>query len=393
MHDNSSKLKVLVVDESVVNRRLLTEAIAAMPEVGSAAATPTGRLALSRLGLQPVDVVLVDVEGPPDGGLESIRELREKFPDVAVVAVSHLDSLAAPKVIRALEAGALEVVGKPSLKATPGELAEFRQQLEGLFRGIRGRREAGRARRLSAPGRAPGQGAAAPVTLARPAPATPRPLAPPEAARARPRPAGFPGRLELVAIGVSTGGPNALKSVVPRLPRDLGVPVLLVQHMPATFTKALAESLDRESELSIKEAEEGEAAQAGTVYVAPGGRHMVVRKEGQGAIERLVIGLTDDPPVNSCRPAADVLLQSLAKADPGRVLAVIMTGMGSDGMAGVAAIKQRGGYCLSQSEDSCVVYGMPRAVDEAGLSDERVPLDELAARILALVRRGQDQRS
>jgi two-component system chemotaxis response regulator CheB len=388
MDDNSYKLKVLVVDESVVNRRLLADAIAAMAEVGSAVATPSGRLALSRLGLQPVDVVVVDVEGPPDGGLESIRAMRQQFPDVTVVAVSHLDSMAAPKVIRALEAGALEVVGKPSVKATPAELQEFRQQLEGLFRGIRGRREAGRARRMSTLGQSP------PAPLPRPVPIPPRPPAPmaPPAASASPRPSLVSGRLEVVAIGVSTGGPNALKSVVPRLPRDLGLPVLLVQHMPATFTKALAESLDRGSELTVKEAEEGEAVKAGTVYVAPGGRHMAVRQEGPSNARRLVIGLNDDPPVNSCRPAADVLLQSLAKADAGRVLAVIMTGMGSDGMAGVAAIKQRGGYCLSQSEDSCVVYGMPRAVDEAGLSDEKVPLEGLAARILTLARRGQDQR-
>ncbi|MFH1034197.1 MAG: chemotaxis-specific protein-glutamate methyltransferase CheB [Pseudomonadota bacterium] len=385
MDDNNHKLRVLVVDESVVNRRLLAEALAAMPEVGSAAATPTGRLALSRLGLQPVDVVLVDVEGPPDGGLESIRAMRRQYPEVTVVALSHLDSMAAPKVIGALEAGALEVVGKPAEKAPPAEWREFRQQLEGLFRGIRGRREAGRARRLSTPGQAP-------PAPSRPAPAPPRPTAPLETPPARPRPAPLGGRLEVVAIGVSTGGPNALKSVVPRLPRDLGVPILLVQHMPATFTKALAESLDRGSQLTVKEAREGETALAGTVYLAPGGRHMVVRQEGPPSARRLVIGLNDDPPVNSCRPAVDVLLASLAQGETGRVLAVIMTGMGSDGLAGVAAIKRRGGYCLSQSEDTCVVYGMPRAVDEAGLSDEKVGLEDLAARILALVRRGQEQR-
>jgi two-component system chemotaxis response regulator CheB len=319
--------------------------------------------------------------------------MRQQFPDVTVVAVSHLDSMAAPKVIKALEAGALEVVGKPSVKATPAELQEFRQQLEGLFRGIRGRREAGRARRLSTQGPPPSAPLPRPVPMPPPPPAPAAPSAPAAAAAAAPpRPSLVSGRLEVVAIGVSTGGPNALKSVVPRLPRDLGVPILLVQHMPATFTKALAESLDRVSELTIKEAEEGETVKAGTVYVAPGGRHMVVRQEGQSNARRLVIGLNDDPPVNSCRPAADVLLQSLVKADAGRVLAVIMTGMGSDGMAGVAAIKQRGGYCLSQSEDSCVVYGMPRAVDEARLSDERVPLEGLAARILTLTRRGQNQR-
>ena len=168
MEQNSDKLRVLVVDESVVNRRLMVDAITAMPEVGSVSATPNGRLALARLGLQPVDMVLVDVEAPPDGGLGSIRAMREQFPDVAVAAISHLDSMAAPKVIVALEAGALDVVGKPPEKPGAADLREFRQHLEGLFRGLRGRREASRARRMSAPGRPAGP---PPATSARSAPA------------------------------------------------------------------------------------------------------------------------------------------------------------------------------------------------------------------------------
>jgi two-component system chemotaxis response regulator CheB len=190
----------------------------------------------------------------------------------------------------------------------------------------------------------------------------------------------------VVAIGVSTGGPNALKSVIPRLPRGLGVPILLVQHMPATFTKALAEALDRYSELDVREAQAGEPVLADTVYLAPGGVHMVVRSERGAMGPRLVIDLDDSPPVNSCKPSVDVLMLSLAKVYGAKVLTVIMTGMGNDGQAGVAALKKNGGYCLSQTEESCVVYGMPRAVDETGLSDERVGLEQLAERITAVLR-------
>jgi two-component system chemotaxis response regulator CheB len=199
-----------------------------------------------------------------------------------------------------------------------------------------------------------------------------------------------PTRFQVVAIAVSTGGPKALQEVIPRLPADLGVPVLLVQHMPPEFTKALAETLDRCSAGQVVEATAGQWVEPGRVYLAPGGKHMVVRRAGEGTPPRAsaVIGLNSSAPVNSCRPAADVLYRSLGPVYGGRVLAVVMTGMGCDGLAGVRTIKQSGGYCLTQSAGSCVVYGMPRAVDEAGLSDESAPLGRLAERITALVKGG-----
>jgi two-component system chemotaxis response regulator CheB len=195
-------------------------------------------------------------------------------------------------------------------------------------------------------------------------------------------------RVQLLAIGVSTGGPNALTQLIPLLPADLGVPLLLVQHMPATLTASLAASLNRKSALQVREAVHGEEVRPNIVYLASGGAHMEVARDNATPTSpgSRRIRLTSDPPVNSCRPSVDVLFRSIAEAYDGTTLAVIMTGMGSDGMEGVRMLKRKGCYCLAQTEDSCVVYGMPRAVIEAGLSDEKVPLDQMAQRITELVR-------
>ena len=191
-----------------------------------------------------------------------------------------------------------------------------------------------------------------------------------------------------MVIGISTGGPNALLAFIPSLKGDLGVPIFLVQHMPKHFTTPLAESLNKRSSLTVKEAEHNEIILPDTVYIAPGGRHMVVSRNLQdfspGDGSR--IGLNDDPPVNSCRPSADVLFSSVARVYGRHVLAVVMTGMGGDGMQGSRDVRERGGYCISQSDDTCVVYGMPKAVNDAGLSNETVPLDRMAQRVMRLVR-------
>ncbi len=393
MNEEQGKARILVVDESVLYRRLLIEALAELPEVAQVQAAANAKIAQARLALGPVDLVLFDLECGQEGGLEVIKTIRQTYPGTAVAAMGQPDAGAsqaqASKIIRALEMGALDVVIKPSGKAGPDGLREFRRQVSGLLLGMAGRRHASRARQLLASGGLPAPAAPAPgIALPRPRElkTAPAPAEPP-----RPAPAIVPAGLQVVAIGVSTGGPNALKSVIPRLPRGLGLPVLLVQHMPANFTRALAESLDRYSSLAVREAQAGEPLMPDTVYVAPGGVHMIVRVERGAFGSRLVIGLDDGPPVNSCKPSVDVLMLSLAKQPGLRALTVVMTGMGNDGQAGVEALKRAGGYCLSQSEESCVVYGMPRAVDEAGLSDERVGLENLAERITAVVKQSADK--
>lgn len=207
------------------------------------------------------------------------------------------------------------------------------------------------------------------------------PAAPSMSSRAAPTPT----RFGVLAIGVSTGGPKALTEVIPALPGDFPLPIVLVQHMPSLFTKALADDLDRKSALDVREAAEGDLALPGRVLIAPGGRHMVLRNTPEG----VAVGINDGPKENSCRPAVDVLFRSVAACYGAQgVLAAIMTGMGSDGMKGVQVLKRKGCHCLTQSEKSCVVYGMPQAVDAAGLSDESVDLDKIAGRLTALATKG-----
>lgn len=189
-------------------------------------------------------------------------------------------------------------------------------------------------------------------------------------------------RIDVVVIASSTGGPKSLEQVIPSLPDTLGAPVLLVQHMPAHLTHSFISTLNQLSRIRVIEGVTGDEIKPNIVYVAPGGQHMVVRLHDH----KKYIGLNDDPPENSVRPSADVLFQSVAEAYGGNILAVIMTGMGKDGVAGVRRMKQEGCYCLSQTEETCVVYGMSRSIDEAGLADEKVPLSELAERITSLVK-------
>jgi len=196
-------------------------------------------------------------------------------------------------------------------------------------------------------------------------------------------------RVDLVVIGVSTGGPVALRHVIPKLLPDLAVPVLLVIHMPAAFTARMSEALDKSSPIKVVEARDGLTAGAGTVLVAPGGRHMSVSMARQRTrANRFELQLLDTPHVNGCRPSVDVTLESIAGIASCNTLVVIMTGMGSDGAKGVEMVKEQGGYVLTQTEDTCVIYGMPYAVDRLGLSDERIHLDRIGQRINDLVKNG-----
>lgn len=368
----ATRIKVLVVDPSVVCRRLLSQAVSRLPAVGQVTATPNGRIALARLEQTPTDLVLFDLSQDTDQGLDQLKKIHDGFPETVVIAMGPRDRLDPVIAVSAMQCGALELIAKPGQSGPAHAWSKFQQELSAMLGSIHGRRDAVRARRLSQrrarPGAAgehsPGRGAAAPLR-----PAAARPIT--------------GGAFSVVAIGSSTGGPNALQQVIPLLPADLGVPLLLVQHIPPEFTGALADSLNQRSALTVVEAAEHQPLRPGVVYLAPGGRHMVVTPTAGEPFG--VIGVNDGPPVNSCRPSADVLFKSLAAIGGLRTLAVVMTGMGFDGRAGVREIKARGGYCLSQSEDTCVVYGMPRAVDEAGLSDERVPLGGLARRITTLV--------
>lgn len=365
-------LRVLVVDDTVLYRRILTDTLEELGEVHVVGTAPQGRLALGRLALEPADLVLLDVEMPEMDGLETLVHIRRDHPGTSVIMISGSNSLAADATIRALEAGALDFIRKPEGSDAAASRAELREALRPLLRHVRTRKNL--------------QGGGADARR----PSAPAPTHRPPPTQAAPAPAPSKLVMEAIGIGISTGGPNALGELIPALPGDLPVPVLVVQHMPPGFTASLAEHLAKRSTLRVREAKEGESLQPGTVYLAPGGQHMVVRsRRNEDGTSLRFIGLNQNPPEHSCRPSVDVLFRSMAAHFEGGVLAVVMTGMGSDGAEGVRALKRRHCHCLTQSEDSCVVYGMPMAVDEAGLSDERVPLADLAGRITHLARRGR----
>jgi two-component system chemotaxis response regulator CheB len=374
---DDQRLRVLIVDDTVVYRRILSEVVEALGEAVVVGTAPHGRLALAKLDQTPADLVLLDVEMPELDGFETLKEIRRRHPETKVVMVSGASLSAAENTVRCLEQGALDFLHKPEGVDAEAGRQELKDRLRPLLRLAQTRinLHRGTAARGSAPAGAP---MAHPIASAAPAHASPAP---------RPgRMAPVPERIDVVGIGVSTGGPNALAELIPSLPADFPVPILLVQHMPPMFTASLAEHLDQKSQVSVREARDGEPVLPGCVYIAPGGRHMVVRRLPDGA---LIIGLNDNPLENSCRPSVDVLFRSLAAQFEGNLLAVVMTGMGSDGCEGVRAMKRRGCRVLTQSEASCIVYGMPLAVDEADLSDEQVPLDRLADRITRLARKNR----
>lgn len=375
-------LRVMVVDDTIVYRRILSSIIEALPGAELAATAPNGKIALAKMESIEVDLVLLDVEMPVLDGLKTLEVMHERFPDVGVIMISGANTSAAGITIRALEHGAIDFVSKPE-GADPEEsqrqLAQHIRRLVQLFqtrRALRSGRRAGADRSPAAAGRIHER----PVTV------PPVRVVAPVAQAVPERYAGKrPTRIELVVIGVSTGGPNALKELVPQLKADLNVPVLIVQHMPPLFTASLAESLGRKSVLPVREAREGELILPNTVLIAPGGKHMVIRQDpahGDGHI----VALNENPPEQNCRPSVNVLFRSASTYFGGKILAVVMTGMGEDGCEGVRAMKRQGCICLTQEESTCVVYGMPRAVDEAGLSDARVPLDQMAERIHQIVR-------
>ncbi len=338
------QLKVLIVDDSAIYRSLVQGCVREMTDLNCVGTAVDGKDAIAKAQSLRPDLILLDVEMPVMGGVEAMPKLRQIVPDAGIIMVSSLTTNGANITMDALQAGAFDFVTKPQVKAGEDGFAALREPLGAVIEAFR----EGRAQR------------------AKPAKAPPKPKA-----------RGKVPVIDAVAIGCSTGGPSALAELIPKLPGDLRVPVLIVQHMPARFTASLATSLARRSNLRVMEGEEGRPLRAGEVLVAPGGKHLEVAMQDSEPFVRL----TNGKPVNSFRPSVDVMFKSLATAMPGKVLSVVMTGMGSDGLEGVKAIRQGGGWCIAQDQASCAVYGMPRSVVESGEADEVVALDDLAKRL------------
>lgn len=343
----SRALRALVVDDSPIYRSLLVGGLREIPGVDCTAVAQDGAQAICSAAETPVDLILLDVEMPIMNGLAAIPKLREACPDAAIVMVSALTVDGADITVAALHRGAFDFITKPRAKAGEDGFAALREPLE---------RVVGACRERPLPGSSDAQA---------------RPLPPVEKVP----------RTELVAIGVSTGGPSALAELIPRLPAQLTVPVLIVQHMPPRFTASLTRSLSARSALRVREAEPGLPLRAGEVVIARGGEHLEIDMVGDAPC----CVLSNAPPVNSFRPSVDVSFKSIAARLGAPALGLVMTGMGSDGLEGARALRAAGGYTLAQAEASCAVFGMPRALIEAGEADEVIPLCAMARRVAQIV--------
>src|SRR5688572_2297083 len=340
----------MVVDDSVVVRKIVTDVLSADPDIEVVGTAVNGKIAVAKLDQLKPDLVTMDIEMPEMNGIEAVRAIRaraggEKHSRVPIIMFSTLTERGASATLDALSAGANEYVTKPANVGSVGQSMEsVREQLIPKIKALTGR-------------------PATPTRAAVPIP-PPRP----------PAPRTGPGKKPAVlVIGSSTGGPEALAKVLPQLPASLPVPVLLVQHMPPVFTRQFAQRLDRLSPLRVVEASDGSQLLPGTVHLAPGDHHLVVRGGARG----LHTGLSQGPPENFCRPAVDPLFRSAVAAYDGAVLAVVLTGMGSDGRNGAGEIRAAGGTVVVQDQASSVVWGMPGAISQAGFADEVLPLDRI----------------
>ena len=340
--------RVLVVDDSAYVRKVVREILSRSPFIEVVGTARDGAEALELVAELNPDVVTCDLNMPAMDGVTFVREQMARRP-VAIILIS-VASESGEQVLSALDAGAIDFVQKPTALATD-KLLDIAEELTEKVKAAAGAPIARLAdRRASSP---------QPLPAHRRLVSTSAP--------------------ELVVIGTSTGGPQALKAVIPLLQQDFPVPVAMVLHMPLGYTAMYAQKLNEIAQLNVVEAAGGEQVVSGTAFLAPAGRHLVFQRKPDGSVEtRLDLRPLDTPH----RPSVDVLFQSAAQVYEGRVLAAVLTGMGADGREGAAWIKAKGGTVLTEAESSCVVYGMPRSVVEAGLSDMIVPLDRMARAIV-----------
>ncbi len=355
--------RVLIVDDSVLVRKVLTTALDGQAELEVVGTASSGRLGLQRIALLAPDVVVLDVEMPELDGIATLREIVRLHPGTRVIMFSTVTEHGAQTTLDALEIGASDYLPKPAGKSTVEESIDYvRRELVPRIRAVMSSRNVD------------------PDSL--------RPSSLRESDRrlvVERRPA--PPRV--LAIGSSTGGPNALAELLRQLPPSFPLPIVVTQHMPPVFTRLLAERLAAQVGLPVSEASEGMALEPGKVLIAPGDHHLTFRKRLGGRVEAV---LSREPPENSCRPSVDPMLRSLVDTFDAGVLAVILTGMGRDGSSGAQEVVRAGGAVLCQDEASSVVWGMPGFIAKAGLAERVVPLLEMGAEILRRTRAYADEK-
>ncbi|MBX3446057.1 MAG: chemotaxis response regulator protein-glutamate methylesterase [Parvibaculaceae bacterium] len=360
--------RVMVVDDSAIARGIVTRTLSEETGIRVVASVPNGLMALKALGNHEIDVVVLDIEMPELDGLSALPRMLELRPDLKVIMVSAASQKDADISLKTMAMGAADYVEKP--KAGLGGADAFYEEL------VRKVRQHGSAAPQVTPAPRPARAAR---STAKPAPSS----SPSRRKEVLPRP-------EIIAIGSSTGGPQALAEVLKNLDPSLLQPILITQHMPATFTALLAQHMTRYSGRTASEAQDGERIEPGRIYIAPGGKHLLVEQAAAGGT---IIRLDDGPPENSCKPAVDPMLRSLARIFGDRLLTIILTGMGCDGLKGCEAVVHAGGRVLAQDRETSVVWGMPGAVAQAGLSREILPLGQIGPAIMRIAGGEGNERS
>jgi len=355
------------VDDTLVYRKIVSDILSEMPGVEVVGTAHNGNMAVTYMNTLKPDLLVLDVDMPEMNGLEVLAHIKKNRLNVGAIMLSSVAQESRDYTIQALELGAFDFISKPTAsspeegKRAVGRL--LRRVVAAFIRKHEIRCQWGKGK--SRPH------ADVPFTSLS------------SAAHQGTCPAS-----QIVGIGVSTGGPNALKEMLPQLPDDMGVPILIVQHMPPMFTRSLAKSLNTVCKMEVLEAEDHQAVRPNVIYIAPGGRQMKVVKRPKRTGH--IIRVTDDPSENGCRPAVDYLFRSIAQVYGAGATAVIMTGMGSDGKLGMRLMKRHGAATIAQEKDSCVVYGMPREVVDAGLVDVITPLETMAQAICRTVQQGKE---
>lgn len=357
-----NKIKVLVVDDTVVYRKIVSDILAEIPSIEVVGTANNGKIAISRIQTLKPDLLILDVEMPEVDGVGVLEYIKENKLSTKAVMLSSFTQDGSRETIKALELGAFDFIPKPETDSMQQSQQEVKSSLVGVIKSFT--RQAELSNILK------GQSTDTPA----------KPHVPTRTSQSTGK---YSGRSDIIAIGISTGGPNALQAVLPKLPADLGVPILIVQHMPPMFTKSLADSLNRKCSLEVAEASDGQTIEPNVVLIAPGGKQMKITDGSNG---KKIVRITDDPPENGCKPAVDYLFRSVSQHYGANATSLIMTGMGNDGKVGMKLMKRAGAATIAQDQQSCVVYGMPKEVIEAGIVDVVAPLASIANEICKTVR-------
>ncbi len=364
-------LQAIVVDDTIVYRKIVSDVLKEIPGVEVVAVAHNGKIALSKIATLKPDFITLDIEMPEVNGIEVLQALNGQADAPVAIMLSTLTHEGGQMTMKALELGAFDFVPKPDQGTMADNMEMVKKAILPIVDTLKRQK-----RTKFQPGSQLDR-----KNISK--------LQPQKNDRARPS---FiqskitirKSKSEIIGIGISTGGPNALTKMIPMLPEELKVPVLIVQHMPPMFTASLANSLNSKSKLEVREAANGDILEPGKVLIAPGGKQMKIVAGADGISRKIKI--TDDPPESSCKPSVDYLFRSIAQHYVGRATGVIMTGMGSDGSKGLVQMKQNGSTIIAQNKETCTVYGMPKEPIESGTADIIVPLEKIAQEIVKTVK-------